>query len=199
MTVERAAKQILAEGVIIFPTETSYGIGCLASSEEAAERVLQLKGRPSGKPLPVLLPSSKSLHALNLETPLISLADAFWPGALTLIIPAYPGLAKAVTQGTNMVGVRVSAHPMAQALVQAVGAPIVATSANRTGEPAAFEIDQCADLEGVDGIIDGGRVPGGASTVVGLVEGRLEFYRQGPISEERICKVWRRARPYAEH
>ncbi|MBU0552036.1 threonylcarbamoyl-AMP synthase [Myxococcota bacterium] len=196
LTIEEGVERLRAGGVLVFPTETSYGLGCRAMDSEAVARVVGAKGRPSGKPLPILLPGASYLKDRDMETPLQGLAEVFWPGALTLVVPAFPGLSAEVTAGTNMVGVRVSAHPIARALVEALGEPLVATSANHSGAPAATDpaAADAAELEGVDGLIDGGALPGGASTVVGFVAGQLEFYRRGPISEEAIRAEWARLR-----
>lgn len=198
LEVDEAVAILKAGGVIVFPTETSYGIGCRAYDAAAVARVVSAKGRPEGKPLPVLLPSVEALRQKRLETPLAILADAFWPGPLTLVVPAFPGLPAPITADTNMVGVRVSAHPIARALVEALGEPLVATSANRSGHPAAATAEDCAaaGLVGVDGLVDGGKLEGHASTVVGLDRGELRIFRQGPISEHALAEVWSRARAH---
>ncbi len=192
LSIEEAASAIVDGEAVVFPTETSYGLGCLASSATAVDKVIKAKGRPGGKPLPVLVPSVEFIRRQGLETPLIVLAQTLWPGPLTLVVPAYPGLPGAVTADTNMVGVRMSAHPIAQALVTAVGEPIVATSANRSGERAAASAEDCdaAELDWVYGLVEGGHVSGSASTVVGLVGGDLRIHREGPISEAQLRQVW---------
>ena len=192
LTVEDALASLRAGGVVVFPTETAYGLGCRAFDEAAVGRVVAAKQRPVGKPLPVLLPSVASLRARQVESPLLLLAEAFWPGALTLVVPAFPELPAAVTAGTGMVGVRMSAHPVAAALVRGLGEPLVATSANRSGEPAAQAPEACdaAGLRGVDGLVCGGEVAGTASTVVGLVDGDLKLFREGPVSEAELRAVW---------
>ncbi len=192
LTVDEAVDALRAGRAIVFPTETSYGVGCRAHDAVAVARVIEAKGRPEGKPLPILLPSVDELRRCHLETPLIVLAEAFWPGPLTLVVPAFPGLPDAVTAGTHMVGVRMSAHPVAAELVERLGEPMVATSANRSGEPAASTVAECdaAGLVGVDGVVDGGSSPGSHSTVVGLYAGDLRIFRQGTISEARLRAVW---------
>lgn len=187
-------------GVIVFPTDTSFGLGCRAYDAQAVSKIVRAKGRPSGKPLPILLPSIHYLRTRGIETPLICLAEAFWPGPLTLVVPAFPGLPTEVTAGTNMVGVRISPHPLARALVEALEEPLIATSANRSGEPAARSIEtaESMDLLNVDGVLweDGAPAPAGndalsaGSTVVGLSNGDLQIHRQGPISEMDLRKVW---------
>lgn len=205
LSLEEAVTCLKQSGLILFPTDTSFGLGCRAYDSTATGRLVYAKGRPNGKPLPVLLPSLAYLRGRNIETPLIALAEAFWPGPLTLVVPAFPGLAAEVTGGTQMVGVRISAHPLAQALVEAIGEPVVATSANRSGEPAACSLEDVDKLQlnNVDGVlcdqalmnapaVDPKDVRG--STVVGLQQGDLVIFRQGPISEEQLRKVWNAVR-----
>lgn len=192
LTVDDALQRLNAGGVVVFPTETAYGVGCRAFDPAAVARVLEAKGRPDGKPLPVLLPGVAALRMRQVESPLLMLAEAFWPGPLTLVVPAFPELPAAVTAGTGMVGVRMSAHPVAAELVERLGQPLVATSANRSGDPAASSPTACdgAELQGVDGLVEGGDVAGTASTVVGLVDGDLRIFRQGPVSEADLRAVW---------
>jgi L-threonylcarbamoyladenylate synthase len=197
LSIDAGISILRAGGVIAFPTETCYALGCRAGDTTAVERLVQLKQRPGGKPLPVLIHSAEALREDLPESPLYVLADAFWPGPLTLVVPAFPGLAAPVTAGTNMVGVRVSAHPTAQALVKALGEPLVATSANLSGQPAATAPEQveAAGLE-ADGIVASGAVPRGKTTVVGLDVGGLVFFAEGDITKAAIRRVWAPSRAY---
>lgn len=196
MDIEQALTALRRGEVVVIPTETSYGLGCRAYDTEAVQRVVRAKGRPAGKPLPVLLPSVEVLRQHDYETPLLALGERYWPGPLTLVVPAFPGLASDVTAGTNMVGVRISPHPIARAIVEGLGEPMVATSANRSGEPACSTAAACdqAGLRGVAGIVDAGELPGGASTVVGLKDGELTSFRAGPITWEALAVVWAKVR-----
>ncbi len=196
LTLDEAAAELLGGGVVLFPTETSYALGCLAYDGLAVRRVVGLKARPEGRPLPVMLPSMEAFHRLPIETPLTALAEAFWPGPLTIVVPAFPGLPAAVTADTNMVGLRLSGHPVAQALMAKVRAPLVATSANRTGAPAATTLAACdaAGLEGVDGVLPGDGLAGQGSTVVGLAAGQLAIYREGLLSVEALRAAWHASR-----
>ncbi|MGC6415850.1 MAG: L-threonylcarbamoyladenylate synthase [Bradymonadia bacterium] len=196
LDIAGALESLRAGGVIAFPTETSYGLGCRAYDGDAVARVVAAKGRPDGKPLPILLPNVAYLQQHGMDSPLAVLAEQFWPGALTLVVPAFPGLPAQVTAGTNMVGVRVSAHPVARSLVECLGEPLVATSANLTGQPAAVSSDDVlkSGLQGLDGYLDGSTVAGGASTVVGLDRGELVFFREGPLSRADLETAWNRSR-----
>lgn len=197
LNIDAGIARLRAGGVIAFPTETCYALGCRAGDSAAVARIVQLKQRPEGKPLPVLIPSADALRAELPESPLYVLADAFWPGPLTLVVPAFPGLAAPVTAGTNMVGVRVSAHPTAQALVRGLGEPLVATSANLSGQPAATAPAhvEAAGLA-ADGVVASGVVPRGKSTVVGLDIDGLIFFAQGDIAPAAIRRVWTPSRTY---
>lgn len=196
LTEAEAIERLRAGGVVVFPTETRYCLGCRAADAGAVSRLLAEKGRPDGRPLPVLLPTADALERLEPETPLVALTEAFWPGPLTVVVPAFPRLAPALTAHTNMVGVRVSAHPVAARLVLGLGEPLVATSANRSGAaaPATPEACDAAGLDEADGLVDAGPVGGTSSTVVGLVDGELRIFREGPIPAADIEAVWRRAR-----
>lgn len=198
LNLEDAVSRLLGGGVIAFPTETSYALSCLAQDSAAVGRLLKIKARPDGKPLPVLMTAPSQVRdKYQIESPLLRLAERFWPGPLTAVLPAFPGLASAVTAETQMVGLRDSAHPVARLLVRAVGLPLVATSANRSGQPAATSaqaLDE-AQLEGLEGILEGDEgVYGGASTVVGLIDGDLHFFREGRVARSALDAAWQRLR-----
>jgi len=196
MDIDEAVAALRRGEVIVLPTETSYGLACRAYDTAAVGRVVQAKGRPAGKPLPVLIPNVEVLRQHDFETPLLQLAEGFWPGPLTVVVPAFPGLASDVTAGTNMVGVRISAHPVARAIVEGLGEPMVATSANRSGEDACSTPIACdqAGLVGVAGLVDAGALPGGASTVVGLKDGDLTIFREGPLGRSELDARWAQIR-----
>ena len=196
LDVETAVEALSNGGLVVFPTETSYGLGCKAFDAHAVDRLVRAKGRPDGKPLPILVPSLEYFRARSFEHPLFGFAEIFWPGALTLVVPAFPGLPEPVTAGTNMVGVRLSAHPVANALVESLGEPIVGTSANLSGRPAPCSLEECdtTGLDGIAGVLDGGTTGGAGSTVVGLVGGDLKIFRQGPVSEATLRAEWSRMR-----
>lgn len=192
LTTDQAVEALRRGEVVVLPTETSYGLACRAYDHDAVARVVQAKGRPAGKPLPVLLPGVDLLRQHAFETPLLHFAELFWPGPLTIVVPAFPGLPAAVTAATNMVGIRVSAHPLARAIVEAIGEPLVATSANRSGETAAASATECDEMGfvGVAGLVDGGQLAGGASSVVGLRDGELVVFREGPLGTQSLREAW---------
>lgn len=197
LSIDEGITRLRDGGVIAFPTETCYALGCRAYDPMAVARLVALKQRPAGKPLPVLLASTEALHGMLPESPLYEMAEAFWPGPLTLVLPAFPGLAAPVTAGTNMVGVRISAHPTAQALVKGLDEPLVATSANLSGMPGATtaEMVEAAGLT-ADGIVDAGAVPRGKSTVVGMGADGLIFFAEGDIEARAVRRAWSQVRAY---
>lgn len=181
-------------GLVIFPTETLYGLGCMATHEEALRRLFEVKGRAPGQPPPVLVADNEQLALLVEQIPdtAARLLEAHWPGALTLVLPARRDLSPLLTgvsqtQGIRTVGVRRSAHPVAQALCAEAGAPIVATSANRSGAtgpaatPHALEDIPLALRQQVDVVIDSGTVSGQPSTVVDCTCDPPRVLRQGAL------------------
>ena len=167
-------------GVVLYPTETVYGLGGRAGDSAAAHRIARIKGRPL-EPLIVLinaLPETASPRAKWL-------AERFWPGPLTLLIPSWEAIAAEVCAPDGTVGVRFSPHAVAQAIVQAVG-PITSTSANHTGmRPAQDFSDLGALIEQVDAAYDGGLLhPSAPSTIVNGQTG--EIIREGAISRSAL-------------
>lgn len=193
--VEAAAAALRRGGVIAYPTETYYGLGALAADAGAVERLVRAKGRPDGKPLPLLAAGLDQLEAVAALGPLARrLGDAFWPGPLTLVVPARPGLHPAITGGGGTVGVRVTSSPVAMALARQAGGALVATSANLAGQPPAASVEalDAALVARLDLVLDDGPAPGGlASTVVEVVgEGataRLRLLRAGPVPAEAVA------------
>jgi L-threonylcarbamoyladenylate synthase len=185
-----AAALLRRGGVIAYPTETFYGLGALAADGAAVARLLIAKERPDGKPLPLLGAGLAQLEAVATFSPLARrLAAAFWPGPLTLVLTARPGLHPAITGGGTTVGVRVTSGQVAAALAVAAGGALVATSANRAGEPPPTRADLLDPLlrARVDLVVDGGETPGGApSTVVALVGEGLTLIRAGAVTREAL-------------
>src|SRR5689334_9148366 len=130
-----AAGVLARGGLAAFPTETFYGLAAHAMSAAAVKRIFAVKGRPDGKPVLVLVDSIAMVEAVASRVPprARELMAAHWPGALTLVLPAREAVPVEVTAGSGTIGVRLSAHPVARALVSALGAPITAPSANPSG------------------------------------------------------------------
>ncbi len=189
--IARAAAAIRRGGLVAFPTETVYGLGADASRGDAVARVFAAKGRPTGHPLIVHLAADAQLDDWALEVPDAArrLAAAAWPGPLTMILKRGPRVAPATTGGADTVGLRVPAHPMAQALLSAFRGGIAAPSANRFGAVSPTTADHVAtDLgEAVDYLLEGGACTVGVeSTIVDLSRGRAVLLRPGGMPREAI-------------
>ncbi|MCF8567139.1 threonylcarbamoyl-AMP synthase [Alicyclobacillus tolerans] len=192
--IQEAAEVLRQGGLIAFPTETVYGLGANALQEEAVRRIFAAKGRPGDNPLIVHIASLQQLtdvtdHPDRLPEPVQRAMRAFWPGPLTLILPASSKLAPSVHPGLDTVGIRFPSHPVAQALIRAAGCPVAAPSANRSGRPspttAQDVLEDMADR--VDGVIDGGPSAVGVESTVALIErDRAVIYRPGGISKEQL-------------
>ena len=189
--IRLVSQVILQGGVAAFPTETFYGLGADARNEEALQKIFQIKGREENKPLLLLIADRDWLSGLVRNIPPVAgrLMEKFWPGPLTLVFEASPRLSALLTGGTGTVGVRLSPHPVAQALIQAVGRAITATSANLSGQPSASVAAEVFRALGnrVDAILDGGQTPGGlGSTVLDVSSPAPRIIRRGVISQAEL-------------
>ncbi len=181
-----AAALLRTGGLVAFPTETYYGLAVDPFNRQALERLFQVKRRPRQLPILVLIDAIGRLSLLTDSVPAVYrlLIDQFWPGPLTLVCPALPSLPSELTGKTGTVGVRWSPNETANALIEAFGGPITATSANLTGFPAATSAEDVARMfdDGIDLILDGGNTPGGSgSTLVGLDGGTMQCIREGKV------------------
>jgi L-threonylcarbamoyladenylate synthase len=181
-----AAAVLRRGGLVAFPTETFYGLGAAALQPAAARRIVEVKGRPDGKPLLVLVDSLTMVDTVALEVPARAraLMARHWPGALTLVLRARPEVPDEVTAGSGTVGVRLSPHPIARALVTALGAPITAPSANPSGRPAPTTAAQVRAYFGdrLELVLDGGATAGGEpSTVVDVTVDPPRVLRAGAV------------------
>ncbi|MGB0060321.1 L-threonylcarbamoyladenylate synthase [Candidatus Binatus sp.] len=190
-SVEDGIAALQAGELVVYPTETFYAIGADAFSSIALRRLFQLKGREPGKPVGLIAADSAMAFSVAREVPLDArrLADAFWPGPLTLVLPARGEIASELT-GPDGVGVRVSPNPVARALSAGVGRPITATSANLSGEAPASTLKQArAGLdEKVKVYLEGGKLTALApSSVVAINASGWKMVRVGAISEDQIA------------
>jgi L-threonylcarbamoyladenylate synthase len=184
--IERAAAKIRAGEPVAIPTETVYGLGANALDAAAVARIFALKGRPETSPLIVHVASIDMARAITAEWPPLAdaLAQRWWPGPLTLVLPKKPTIPDLVTAGLPTVGVRMPAHPVALRLIESAGVPIAAPSANRFGElsPTTAEHVRRAFGDAVE-VIDGGPCQVGIESTVVAVEGdQLKLLRPGMIS-----------------
>ena len=181
-------------GLVAFPTETVYGLGGNALDAEASAKIYAAKGRPSDNPLIVHIADWEAIRAIVSEVPEAAkrLADAFWPGPLTMILNKSDLVPYATTGGLETVAVRMPVNPIARALIRAGGGYVAAPSANTSGRPSPTKAEHVAeDLNGkIDMIIDGGTVDIGLeSTIVDLTDGAPTILRPGYINQEMLTKV----------
>ena len=192
--INRAAQIIKEGGLVAFPTETVYGLGGNGLSSLASSKIYEAKGRPSDNPLILHIASIEQLYPLVESVPEIAerLMDAFWPGPMTLIMKKSNVVPKETTGGLDTVAIRMPAHPVALALIEAAGLPIAAPSANSSGRPSPTCADHvCEDLSGkIDMIIDGGDVGIGLESTIIDVTGEIPtILRPGFIPQEILEKM----------
>ncbi|MCA1833515.1 MAG: L-threonylcarbamoyladenylate synthase [Actinomycetota bacterium] len=193
VAIERAARALRDGGMVVFPTDTVYGVGADAFQPFATNMLFHLKGRPRSLPLPVMVSAPRQAWALTSHVPREAgeLAAAFWPGALTLVLQQAPDLTWDLGETKGSVALRVPANDVARELFSIVG-PMAVTSANRTGEPTPRRAADVADRLGelVSVYLDGGEAPGDVpSTIVDLTGRRPRIRREGTISREDIERI----------
>ncbi len=192
--IHLAAETIKAGGLVAFPTETVYGLGCDAMNPDAAAKVFEAKQRPQFDPLIVHIADREQLHAVVTTLPTIAhrLMDAFWPGPLSLVLPKQATVPDLVTAGLTTVAVRMPNHPVARTLIREAGTPIAAPSANPFGYVSPTNAQHVSEGLGtnVDLILDGGPCSVGVeSTIVSLVASQPEVLRHGSITLEQLTAV----------
>jgi len=186
-----AAGIIMQGGIAVYPTETVYGIGVRFDDRQALKRLFELKKRDQNKPVLLLLSRADDLSRISKREPPEAriLTERFWPGPLTLIMPASPDLDALVTGGGPTIGCRVSSNAAAAGLVRACGMPITSTSANLSGgvNPSTIEDIDPDILNRADVVIDAGPTPGStASTVYDISHKPFRCLRAGVIPETEI-------------
>jgi len=189
--VRKAADAIRAGQVVAIPTDTLYGLAADPFQLDAVQKVFSVKGRESGRGLPLVAASIEQVerHVGPLPIAGEQLAAEFWPGPLTLILPAPPGLAVDVGGPMGTIAIRVPAHDVTRALCRAVDGLITATSANRSGKPPTDSPDVVASTLGssLDVLLDAGKTPGGpASTIVDVSGAEVRLVRAGAVTWESI-------------
>ena len=187
----RAVEALRRGEVIAFPTDTVYGVGAHAFLPDAVARLYAVKERPAHLPIPLLLPEAAAMERVCAAIPPLAwrLAERFWPGGLSLVLPRAPIVPDVVTAGGETVAVRVPDHALVRALCRRLGAPLAATSANRHGQPAPVTAEETAAQLGgrIPLLLDGGPCPGGtASTVLDLTVSPPRILRPGPVTAEQI-------------
>ena len=190
----QAVRILRAGGLVAFPTDTVYGVGAHAWLPNAVTQLYVAKQRPRDKAIPLLVAGVEGLPEVAADVPeaAYTLARHFWPGALTLVLRRAPRVPDAVTSGQETVAVRAPDHPVAQALIAALDAPLAATSANLSGQPAPDTAQGVlAQLNArVDLLLDGGTCPGGvASTIVDLTVSPPAILRKGGLSPQKVMDL----------
>lgn len=195
--IEQARDYIAAGGVVAIPTDTLYGLAADATNPDALEKVYEIKGRPSGMALPVLVSGWDQVETVSIIAGpggrlARALAERFWPGPLTLVLRANPELPPRLTAGLDTIAVRMPDHAVPLALASGLGRPITGTSANRSGEPDLTDPDELNRCLGglVDGIIVSGETPQGtASTIVAVSDNDLTLLRAGSLPFSQVRHV----------
>ena len=190
-----SAVQALRDGELVaFPTETVYGLGANAQNPAAVRRIFEAKGRPQNHPVIVHLDSPRFLHRWVREVPELAnrLAESFWPGPLTMVMPRAPQVSDLITGGQDTIAIRVPAHPMAQQLLTAFGGGIAAPSANRYGRLSPTRAEHVREElgEAVRVILDGGECPIGLeSTIVSFEGEQVRLLRPGSVTAQQLRAV----------
>jgi L-threonylcarbamoyladenylate synthase len=193
--IEKGVRVLQKGGVIAFPTDTVYGLGADAFNPTAVERIYEIKNRPKHQQFPLLIVDVKQLNTLAEPIPEIAwfLAKRFWPGGLTLVLPKTASLPAYLASGST-IAVRIPNHPVCLALIQHLANPLIGTSANIRGQPAALTAEEVGQQLGgkIDLIINGGQCPGGKeSTIVDITLEPPTILRQGIIPSHEIDKAYK--------
>ena len=178
-------------GIVVYPTETFYGLGVKFDMEDSLKKLYDIKQRPEEKAMPLIIGNKGLLTvvAASINDTALSLIDRFWPGPLTLIFQAKENLSEYITAGTHMIAVRVPGESFALHLAKTANFPITVTSANPSGFPPAQDAETAKKYFGdkVDLIIDGGHTSGGLpSTIADVTGDKIKILREGVIKKELL-------------
>lgn len=192
--IQAAVELLRKGGIVAFPTETVYGLGAAVRHQKALSRLYEIKGRPRAKPLQVMVAEESMIHEVAKEIPETAyrIMKRFWPGPLTLVLPARPELSSTITAGTRTVGIRFPDHPVPLSLMRELGQPLAASSANLSGLPAPADAQAVLlQLRGkIPLILDGGSCPGGReSTVLDCTGEIARILRPGAVPVKAIREV----------
>jgi L-threonylcarbamoyladenylate synthase len=190
--IQTAAQTVKKGGVIVYPTDTVYGLGCNPFDQEAVRRIFRIKGERT-KPLPILASNIKEVEKIaQITEKTKKLAKKFWPGPLTMVLLKKPLLPEIVTCKLDSVAIRVPNHAITLELTRLSGGLLIGTSANKTGEKPPQTASEAVEQIGeeVDLILDGGPTPlGASSTIIDLTTEKLRVLRHGPIKIGDISKI----------
>ena len=188
--IGRVVDLLRAGEVVGFPTDTVYGLAALAAHERGVRRVYEVKGRSLNQPLILMVAEAEQLEGWALVNDRArAYMRRWWPGPLTLVLPAAEGVGPPLTTATwpRTIAARIPDHPVALALLRAAGQPLATTSANRSGEPPALTPLESAWVEGLAAVLDGGRAPGAVpSTLLDVSSDEPRVLRAGPVPAEEL-------------
>ena len=191
--LRKAVEVLLNGGIVAYPTDTVYGLGANGLDPAAVRRVFEVKRRPLTMPVPLLVADLAMLRSVveGLPEVALSLVERFLPGPLTLVLPRAPVVPEIVTAGAPSVAVRIPDHPVPVRLAAGIGAPLVGTSANRSGQPSPTTADEVRAQLGaeIDWVVDGDCPGGVESTVVDLTDATLRILRPGAVPAEALEEV----------
>ena len=204
--IAEAARLLRSGEVVAIPTDTVYGLAAALDAPDALTAIYRIKGRARDQPLPVLMDDATTVDRLVADAAgrspgrpvdwLLRLANDHWPGALTVAVPARPGLAPAVVAGDGTVGLRVPDHQVARRVIRLAGGALAVTSANRSGQPPATDAGSISAHFGEPGtgpvwVLDAGPATGGrASTVIGSSGDALVIHRAGAVDPGDLRRSW---------
>lgn len=191
--IGQVVDQIKKGGVCAYPTETFYGLGVDVTHEQAIKHLFDIKRRDYGNPVSVIVADRDMLASIVSEIPdkALVLMDLFWPGPLTILFKTNQTISKRLTTNTGKIGIRISSHPIANAIVKTLGHPLTTTSANLSGFPPSFSAKHVRNYfaDKVDIIVDGGELaPSQGSSVVDVTEEKLALIREGVIKSEVLFR-----------
>ncbi len=193
--LEETIQTVQRGGVVAFPTDTVFGLGASLKHPDALARIYRIKQRDESRPLPILLSSLDKLELVTRrpDERTLALLRAFWPGPLTVVLPAILGLPTQVLAPDGTVGVRIPNHSIALTLCERAGGAMATTSANRSGEAPACSAEDIVEAlpDGADIVLKGGFSPcGEPSTVIRIDDGQITTIRAGMIAPEEIERIW---------
>lgn len=196
--IEAVASHILEGEVIAYPTETIYGLGADVFNKKAVKKIFDFKARDYGLPISILVSSLRMLEEIAVHIPEQTkiLMRRFWPGPLTILFEVKESFPKTLVTNTGKIGVRISSHPIAAALVGKVGRPITTTSANLSGFPPSLNVKHIQKYFGsrLPCIVDGGEcIPSRGSTVVDVTEETMRIVRDGAVPAEEVIRCFQQS------
>ena len=192
MTIASAVEALRAGGIVAYPTDTFYALAVDPRNDDAVRKLFAVKGRDAAAAIALIAgDAAQASHAGRLGPAEARLARSFWPGPLTVIVPAAPAMSRLLAAADGTLGVRVPAHTVARQLAIALGTCVTATSANLSGQPPAAAPDDVAAAlaDALDVLLDGGITPGGEpSTIVRVADGRPQLVRAGAVAWSRVLE-----------